>query len=55
MPRAVEATGPAANREPNREDPIPSDLFISLGAVEQFCQPGWIWHGVDEEGNIETE
>jgi len=37
--RAVEVTGPAANDRPNTEDPVPSDMTISIGAIEQFCQP----------------
>jgi hypothetical protein len=46
-PWAVEATGEAAGAVPTREDPIPSDLTISLGSVEQFCQPGWVAHQLE--------
>jgi hypothetical protein len=41
--RAVEVTGPAASQTTQTEDQVPSDLTISLGAVEQFCQPFWCW------------
>lgn len=42
--RAVEVTGPAASAQPQTEDPVPSDMTISTGAIEQFCQPLWVWH-----------
>jgi hypothetical protein len=42
--RAVEVTGPASSPTPTTEDPVPSDLTISTGAIEQFCQPLWVWH-----------
>ena len=42
--RAVEVTGPAASASPDTEDPVPSDLTISTAAIEQFCQPLWVWH-----------
>ena len=42
--RAVEVTGPAASDHPQTEDPVPSDMTISTGAIEQFCQPLWVWH-----------
>lgn len=42
--RAVEVTGPAAADTPQTEDPVPSDMTISIGAIEQFCQPLWVWH-----------
>jgi hypothetical protein len=42
--RAVEVTGPAASDRPQTEDPVPSDLTVSVGAIEQFCQPLWVWH-----------
>lgn len=41
--RAVEVTGPAASAWPQTEDPVPSDMYISLNAVEQVCQPFWAW------------
>jgi hypothetical protein len=41
--RAVEVTGPAATAFPQTEDPVPSDMYISLNAVEQICQPFWAW------------
>lgn len=41
--RAVEVTGPAASAFPQTEDPVPSDMYISLNAVEQVCQPFWAW------------
>ena len=41
--RAVEVTGPAATATPQTEDPVPSDMYISLNAVEQICQPFWAW------------
>jgi len=44
--RAVEVTGPAAGNTPNTEDPVPSDMIISTGAIEQACQPLWCWHGL---------
>ena len=47
--RAVEVTGPAANATPQTEDPVPSDMTISTGAIEQFCQPLWVWHGLDHK------
>lgn len=46
-PRAVEATGEASGAIPTREDIIPSDLSISIGSIEQFCQPGWVAHNLD--------
>jgi len=42
--RAVEVTGPAASATPQTEDPVPSEMTISLAAVEQICQPLWVWH-----------
>lgn len=47
--RAVEVTGPAASAVPQTEDPVPSDLTISTGAIEQFCQPLWVWHEMPGE------
>ncbi len=46
--RAVEVTGPAAEPRPQTEDPIPSDMVIAVGAIEQFCQPYWVWHELQE-------
>lgn len=46
--RAVEVTGPAAGRQPNTEDPVPSDMIISTGAIEQACQPLWCWFGLED-------
>jgi hypothetical protein len=40
--RAVEVTGPAGGQRPATEDEVPSDMSISLWAVEQFCRPGWV-------------
>jgi len=40
---AVESTGPANQASAVTEDPIPSDLTIALGALEQICQPLWVW------------
>jgi len=48
-PRAVEITGSASQSAPQQEDPIPSDLTFALGAVEQFCQPTWCYHGYKGE------
>lgn len=42
--RAVEVTGPAATATPQTEDTVPSEMTISLQAVEQICQPLWVWH-----------
>lgn len=28
----------------SKEELIPSDLCISLGAIEQICQPAWVWN-----------
>ena len=46
--RAVEQTGPSNNASPAQEDVVPSDMIISLDAMEQFCQPAWVWHEMDE-------
>ena len=48
-PRAVESTGPSSGNAPQHEDPIPSDLIISLNAVEIVCQPAWVWHEMTTE------
>jgi hypothetical protein len=45
--RAVEETGKASGEKPSVEDPIPSSVLISLGAVEIVCQPAWVWHGFE--------
>ena len=42
--RAVEVTGAATSLVPQTEDPVPSDMTISVGAIEQVCQPAWVWH-----------
>ena len=42
--RAVEVTGAATSLVPQTEDPVPSDMIISVGAIEQVCQPAWVWH-----------
>jgi len=42
--RAVEVTGAAATAQPQTEDPVPSDMIISADAIEQVCQPTWVWH-----------
>lgn len=42
--RAVETTGKASDSKPNVEDPIPSQLMISMMALEIVCQPAWVWH-----------
>ncbi len=46
-PRAVEQTGPSNNAEPSIEDPIPSDVFVSLGAVELVFVPAWASHEME--------
>ena len=46
-PRAVEVSGRASASTPDTEDVIPSDLTISAGAIEQFCQPAWVWSGYE--------
>lgn len=48
-PCAVEVTGRASRETPEAEDPIPSDLIISLGAVEIACQPTWAFAGYGAE------
>lgn len=53
--RAVEVTGPAASAAPQTEDPVPSDLTISTAAVEQFCQPLWVWHELTEHITVPAE
>lgn len=44
--RAVEVTGPANAEVPTTEDIVPSDMTISSGAIEQICQPHWVWAGL---------
>lgn len=53
--RAVEVTGPAASAQPQTEDPVPSDMTISTGAIEQFCQPLWVWHEMPVKAPKEIE
>lgn len=48
-PRAVEVTGSASATTPEREDAIPSDLFVRLDFVEIVCQPSWCYHEMDKE------
>ena len=47
-PRAVEVTGPSRGSKPQTEDPIPSDLMITIGSIEQICQPFWCWDGIED-------
>ena len=47
--RAVEVTGAATSVVPQTEDPVPSDMIISVGAIEQVCQPAWVWHEMPVE------
>ena len=42
--RAVEVTGAASSLVPQTEDQVPSDMIISVGAIEQVCQTAWVWH-----------
>jgi len=44
-PFAVEVTGASTSNEARQEDAIPSDLIISLFAVEQICWPTWVFKG----------
>jgi len=53
--RAVEVTGPAASASPQTEDPVPSDMTISTGAIEQFCQPLWVWHEMPVEAPVDIK
>lgn len=39
--RAVESSGASKAATPSSEDPIDSDVMISLGAVEILYQPNW--------------
>lgn len=48
-PRAVEVTGIATASAPTTEDVIPSDLIISLAAVEIVCQPAWVFHDLERK------
>jgi hypothetical protein len=53
--RAVEVTGSATQPIPSAEDPIPSDVMVSLGAVEIVCQPLWVWHDMPIKPPEETQ
>jgi hypothetical protein len=39
--RAVESSGASKSNTPSSEDPIDSEVMISLGAVEIIYQPNW--------------
>jgi len=43
---AVEQSGPASGARAPQEDPIPSDICVSIGSVELALQPAWCWHEV---------
>jgi len=41
-PYAVETSGQGTADKTDTEDKIPSDIFISNGAIEMICQPSWV-------------
>lgn len=47
-PRAVEVSGPADGEAPLNEDQVPSEMIISLWAVEMISQPAWVAHGLKD-------
>jgi hypothetical protein len=48
-PRAVEVTGSAQSQTPEREDPIPSDLYVRIDFMEIVCQPTWVRHEMSKQ------
>ncbi len=43
--KVVETSGKSSNNKPEVEDTIPSDVMISLDAIEIIYQPAWVWDG----------
>lgn len=39
-----------ASTKKGKEENIPSDLAISLEAIEQVCQPAWVWNDYEKKG-----
>lgn len=48
-PYAVITTGKSSGKQPETEDAIPSDLFISMATIEIVCQPAWCFYGYGKE------
>lgn len=45
---AVISGDSATSETIQREDTVPSDLMISLDAIESICQPVWCFNGYDK-------
>lgn len=48
-PFAVEVTGSSQNPAAEREDALPSDLYLRIEFVEMVCWPTWAYNGLDKE------
>jgi hypothetical protein len=44
---AVETSGTVTGEKPEVEDLIPSDVIISMLAIEQIIQPSWVAYNLD--------